>query len=109
MILPRAAPQTLPLGQPSEKNILFIVIGILLFFNVYLNPACSKEIIHLTLDHLSVGKNNILGHLGAGRNEKYIGFLDPLNITRMLLVCYSLGMVQVFLRVFSRENLHHPL
>ena len=77
--------------------ILFIVIGILLFFIVYFIPACSKEIIHLTLDHLSAWRNNILdhlsagrkdivGHLGAGKNEKYVGFPDPLTITRMLLL-----------------------
>ena len=47
------------------------------------------------LDHLSAGRNDILGHLGAGRNEKYIGFPIPLTITRMMLLCYSLGMVQV--------------
>ena len=66
----------------KRKFILFIVIGILLFFNVYLIPACSKEILHLTpyhlsagriniLDHLSAGSNDILGHLGADRNEKW--------------------------------------
>ena len=69
------------------------------------------------LDHLSAGRNDILGHLGAGRNEKYIGFSITLTITRMMLLCYSLGMVQVFLRVFyraspsenSQEKLHHPM
>ena len=77
--------------------ILFIVIGILLFFNVYFIPACSKEIIHLTLDHLSAGRNDIIGHLGVGRHEKYIGFPDTITLTRMLLLCYSHVMVQVFL------------
>ena len=48
------------------------------------------------LDHLSVGRNDILGHLGVGRSEKYIGVPDPL---RMLLLCCSQGMV--FLQVFS--------
>ena len=55
----------------------FIDIGILLFFNEYLIPACSKESIHLTLDHLSAGRNDILG---VGRNEKKICFPDPLTI-----------------------------
>ena len=78
--------------------------------------ACSKETIHLTLDHLSAGRNNMLDHLGAGRNEKYIGFPIPLTITKMLLLCYFLRMVQVFLRGFSwaspreysQENLNNP-
>ena len=46
-----------------------IVIGILLFFNVYFIPACSKEIIHLTLDHLRVGGNIILDHKSLGMND----------------------------------------
>ena len=45
-------------------------------------------------------RNNILDHLGAVRNEKYIGFPDPLTITRMLLLYYSLWIVQVFLYRF---------
>ena len=73
----------------QEYNSTFIDIRILQLFNVYLIPAGSKDIIHITATTRSAGRSNIFDHRSAGMHEKCIGFLIPLTKFR---ICLGLGL-----------------